>query len=163
VDNYCKYTSRGGEIMTDKNQGIIWHDRKRITFFGLPFTFTTYSFSNEVLYINKGFLNSTEDEVRLYRIMDISLKRTLFQKMFGLGTIHCCSGDKTMKDFDITNIKKPREVKALLSDLVESQRESKRVVSRENFNEHSGEMHGDDYGSEGPSDMAGDDSPFEHS
>ena len=111
----------------------IWHDRKRITFFGLPFTFTSYSVTNEVLYIKQGFFSTTEDEVRLYRIMDISLKRNLIQKIFGIGTIHCCSGDKTLGDFDIVNIKKPREVKALLSDLIETQRESKRVVSRENI------------------------------
>ncbi|EEC57889.1 hypothetical protein BACPEC_00873 [[Bacteroides] pectinophilus ATCC 43243] len=136
----------------------IWHDRKRITFFGLPFTFTSYSATNEVLYIKQGFFSTTEDEVRLYRIMDISLKRNLFQKMFGIGTIHCCSGDKTLGDFDIVNIKKPREVKALLSDLIETQRESKRVVSRENIVDNTG--HHDDGPALTPDDFDDDDRPF---
>lgn len=136
----------------------IWHDRKRITFFGLPFTFTSYSATNEVLYIKQGFFSTTEDEVRLYRIMDISLKRNLFQKMFGIGTIHCCSGDKTLGDFDIVNIKKPREVKALLSDLIETQRESKRVVSRENIVDNAG--HHDDDTALTPDDFDDDDRPF---
>lgn len=136
----------------------IWHDRKRITFFGLPFTFTSYSVTNEVLYIKQGFFSTTEDEVRLYRIMDISLKRNLFQKMFGIGTIHCCSGDKTLGDFDIVNIKKPREVKALLSDLIETQRESKRVVSRENIVDNAG--HHDDDPALTPDDFDDDDRPF---
>ena len=135
----------------------IWHDRKRITFFGLPFTFTSYSATNEVLYIKQGFFSTAEDEVRLYRIMDISLKRNLFQKMFGIGTIHCCSGDKTLGDFDIVNIKKPREVKALLSDLIETQRESKRVVSRENIVDNAG--HHDDPALT-PDDFDDDDRPF---
>lgn len=111
----------------------IWKDRKRIVLFGLPLSFTTYAVTREVLYIKSGLLTTHEDEVRLYRVMDISLKRTLFQKMFGLGTIHCCSGDKTLKDFDIINIKKPQEVKATLSDLIEKQRDAKRVYSRENM------------------------------
>lgn len=135
----------------------IWHDRKRITFFGLPFTFTSYSVTNEVLYIKQGFFSTTEDEVRLYRIMDISLKRNLIQKIFGIGTIHCCSGDKTLGDFDIVNIKKPREVKALLSDLIETQRESKRVVSRENIVDNAGHL--DDGPALTPDDFD-DDRPF---
>ena len=90
--------------------------------------------------------------------MDISLKRNLFQKMFGIGTIHCCSGDKTLGDFDIVNIKKPREVKALLSDLIETQRESKRVVSRENIVDNTG--HHDDGPALTPDDFDDDDRPF---
>lgn len=116
----------------------IWKDRKRIILFGLPLSFTTYAVTDEVLYIKSGLLTTHEDEVRLYRVMDISLKRTLFQKMFGLGTIHCCSGDKTLKDFDIINIKKPQEVKATLSDLIEKQRDAKRVYSRENMLDDAG-------------------------
>lgn len=120
----------------------LWKDRKRITFFALPFSFTTYAVTNEILYLNSGFLNSKEDEVRLYRILDISLNRSLMQKIFGLGTIHCCSSDKTLADFDIKNIKNPREVKKLLSDLIEKQRDEKRVVSRENFIDEN--HHGED-------------------
>lgn len=77
---------------------IIWKDRKRI-FFGLPWTFTKYSLSEDRLFISTGFFSVQEDEVRLYRIMDVSLERKLWQRMCGLGTIKCCSADKTMGDF----------------------------------------------------------------
>ena len=63
--------------------------------------------------------------------MDISLKRTLIQKMFGLGTIRCHSSDKTMGHFDIINIKNSYDVKNLLSDLIEKERMEKRVSNRE--------------------------------
>lgn len=116
--------------MKELPEGILWRERKRI-FFGLPWTFTIYSCSEEILYIKRGFLNQTEDEVRLYRIMDISLKKKWWQRMFKMGTIHCCSGDKTMKDFDIANIKHVDEIKKQLSDLVEKQRIAKRVTNRE--------------------------------
>lgn len=125
-------------IMAKQISDRLWHDRKRWLFFGLPFTFTRYSVNKERFFISKGFLNVKDDEVRLYRIMDISLRRTLFQRIFGLGTIHVCSGDKTMQDFDIINIKKPVETKELLSDLVERQRDAKRVVNRENMIGHMG-------------------------
>ena len=38
-----------------------------------------------------GVFSVKEDEVRLYRIMDVSLERKLWQRMCGLGTIKCCS------------------------------------------------------------------------
>lgn len=144
--------------MAKKINDLLWHDRKRWTFFGLPFTFTRYSVNKERLFISKGFLNVNDDEVRLYRIMDISLKRTLAQRIFGLGTIRICSGDKTLKDFEIVNIKKPVETKELISDLVERQRDVKRVVSRENIVDHS---HYEEHGIDADDLFDGDDSPFD--
>lgn len=113
---------------------IIWKDRKRI-FFGLPWTFTKYSLSEDRLFTSTGFFSVKEDEVRLYRIMDVSLERKLWQRMCGLGTIKCCSADKTMGDFEIKNIKKSREVKEMLSNMVEDERTKKKVSSRE-FMDH---------------------------
>ena len=109
---------------------IVWKDRKR-TLFGLPWSFTKYSLSDDRLFISTGFLSTKEDELRLYRIMDISLKRTLGQRIFGLGTIKCCSADKTLGDFEIKNIKKSKDVKELLSEMVENERNRKKVTSRE--------------------------------
>ena len=109
---------------------IVWKDRKR-TLFGLPWSFTKYSLTDDRLFISTGFLSTKEDEVRLYRIMDISLKRTLGQRIFGLGTIKCCSADKTLGDFEIKNIKKSKDVKELLSEMVENERNRKKVTSRE--------------------------------
>lgn len=121
---------------------IIWKDRKRI-FFGLPWTFTKYSLSEDRLFISTGFFSVKEDEVRLYRIMDVSLERKLWQRMCGLGTIKCCSADKTMGDFEIKNIKKSREVKEMLSNMVEDERTKKKVSSREFMDHERDEL--DDY------------------
>ena len=121
---------------------IIWKDRKRI-FFGLPWTFTKYSLSEDRLFISTGFFSVKEDEVRLYRIMDVSLERKLWQRMCGLGTIKCCSADTTMGDFEIKNIKKSREVKEMLSNMVEDERTKKKVSSREFMDHESDEF--DDY------------------
>lgn len=121
---------------------ILWSDRKR-TLFGLPLSFTKYSLTEERLIIETGFLNKREDEVRLYRITDVSLRRSFGQRLFGVGTIHCCSGDKTLGDFDVLNVKKSRDVKELLSDSVEQQRDAKRVTSREFID---GADHFEDFG-----------------
>lgn len=109
---------------------MLWNDRKR-TFLGLPWSFTKYSLDEERLYIERGLFTTTSDEVRLYRIMDISLRRSFGQKMFGLGDILVHSSDKTLGDFVIKSIKRPKEVKELLSNNIEIQRDKKRVVNRE--------------------------------
>ena len=105
-------------------------DRKRIIF-GLPWTFTKYAATDEKLLIRTGVLNVKEEEVRLYRILDLTLKRTLFQRLWGLGTIHVCSADKSTPEFEILNIKNPEIVKNMLSDMVEEERRKKRVSGRE--------------------------------
>ncbi len=109
---------------------FVWHDRKRI-FFGLPWSFTRYYLTDEKLLIDTGFFSRTEDEVRIYRIMDVTLRRSLWERMFNLGTIHCCSADKSMGEFDIKHIKNPKLIKDMLSEMVEDERKARRVGMRE--------------------------------
>ena len=108
----------------------VWRDRKR-TLFGLPLSFTVYKLTEEKLLIETGFLSKKEEEIRLYRIMDMTLVRPLGQRLFGLGTIHLCTADKSTPEVDIKCIKQSREVKELLSDMVEAQREEKGITARE--------------------------------
>ena len=100
---------------------IIWTDRKRIIF-GLPWTFTKYILTKEKLLVETGILNKYQEEIRLYRIMDMTLRRSLWQRLFGLGTIHCCTADKSSPELDIQWIPDSENVKELLSDLVEAER-----------------------------------------
>lgn len=115
-----------------KRENVCWNDRKR-NFLGLPWTFTKYAYDNDRLFIETGFFSSREDEVRLYRVVDLTLTRSLWQKVIGTGTIHCDSVDKTMKNFDIKNIKNPYKVKEELSELVEKARKNNRVFARESM------------------------------
>ncbi len=108
----------------------IWKARKR-NFLGLPWTFTIYGFSDDRLYVKTGVLNTREDEVRLYRITDIGLTRSLWQRIMGMGTIQIYSSDQSMGDFKLVNVKDSENVKEQLSQLIEKERENKRVSSRE--------------------------------
>lgn len=115
-----------------KDNGIAyrWQDRKRIIF-GLPWSFTRYKATDEKLIVKTGILSTNEEEIRLYRIMDMTLKRSLGQRLWGLGTIHVCSADKSTPEFDIKRIKNSENVKNMLSDMVEAERARKRVSGRE--------------------------------
>ncbi len=114
----------------DTKHELIFKQRKRI-WCGLPWTFTVYSFDQERFYLKTGMLNQKEDEVRLYRILDVSIQRSFMQRIFGLGTIVVNSSDRSLKKFEIKNIKNVKEVKEELSDLVEKERDRKRISARE--------------------------------
>ncbi len=117
----------------------IWHERKRNRL-GLPWTFTVYEADENKLYINTGVINLREDEVRLYRITDMTLTRSLWQRLIGTGTIHCNSSDPMLGNFDLKNIRKSNDVKQMLSELVEKARMKARVYAHENVNGKEGFM-----------------------
>ena len=73
--------------------------------------------------------------MRLYRIQDLTVTRSLLQRIFGMGTIHVSSKDKTLGSFDLINIKNVMDVKEDLSQKVEAQRDQKRVAVREYMSE----------------------------
>lgn len=103
----------------------IWKDRKR--YFGMPISFTRYGMSEDRLFISVGFLNIKDDEVLLYRVRDIDTARTLWQRLFGVGTVTVMSSDKTMPTMVLKNIKNPVEVKELLHAQVEDIKLKRRV------------------------------------
>ena len=103
----------------------IWNDRKR--YFGMPISFTRYGMSEDRLFISVGFLNIKDDEVLLYRVRDIDTARTLWQRLFGVGTVTVMSSDKTMPTMVLKNIKNPVEVKELLHAQVEDIKLKRRV------------------------------------
>lgn len=117
--------------MADTTQ-YVWKERKR-TIFGLPLSFTVYKLTEEKLLIESGFLSKKEEEIRLYRIMDLTLVRPFWQRIFKLGTIHCCTADKSTPEFDIQCVKEPAKIKDLISDMVERERNEKRITAREFF------------------------------
>ena len=108
-------------------KGRLWYDRRRI-WCGYPCTFTIYSFDNDRFFLDTGFLNKKSEEVRLYRISDLTVTRSLLQRMFGLGTILIKSSDQSLSDFSIKNIKDSLAVKEQLSQLVEQSRSNKKNI-----------------------------------
>ena len=113
-----------------EEHAVKWQDRKR-TIFGLPWSFTRYKLTDDKLIVSTGIFSINEEEIRLYRIMDVTLKRSFGERLWGLGTIHICSSDKTTPEFDIKRIRQSAYVKEMLSDMVEAARKKNRVSARE--------------------------------
>ena len=106
-------------------------ERKRWTFFGLPFTFTTYTLTPKKLTVQTGLFTTAEDDILLFRIMDTSYRRTFIQKLFGLGNILVASSDHSIPELIIRNIRNAKEFKDLLDEQVEKERFRMRFRSGE--------------------------------
>ena len=102
-----------------------WSDRSRIL--GMPITFTKYSMSDDRIFCEKGLLSVKFEEILLYRVRDISMKITLGQRIFGVGSILLQSSDKTAPVLEIKNVKHPRQVKEMIHQQVEQVKEQRRM------------------------------------
>ncbi len=131
-----------------RKENAIWEDRKR-NFIGMPWSFTKYTLDNQRFYLETGLFSTRYDEVRLYRMTDVVLVRTLGQKIFGLGTLRIDSSDKNMGNFNIINIKDSERVKELFSQKIEEQRKANRVYTRESITGEPDYDDHDDFGDDG--------------
>ena len=95
----------------------LWHDRKR--FLGLPISFTRYALSEDRLFLKRGFLNVKIDEIVLYRVRDLRLTVSFWQRLFGVGTVTVISTDKSIPELKLKNIRQPAGVKELIHENVE--------------------------------------------
>ena len=132
--------------MSFKKGDYIWTDRKR--FLGMPLSFTRYAMSEDRLFVSVGFLNIKDDEILLYRVRAITTSRSLWQRLFGVGSVTVVSSDKTQPTLVLKNIKTPLVVKELLHQQVEEMKLKRRVrvgeIMASGYDENEDELDSDD-------------------
>ena len=110
---------------------IIWTQRKR-NWCRTPFTFTTYTLTADELATQSGLLHQSFDTVKLFRIVDITISRTLLQRIFGLSTILIDAMDQsTGGKIVLKNIIDGFAVRKELQHAVDAARNVNRVSTRE--------------------------------
>lgn len=128
--------------LTDEEAPPLWKDRKRIL--GMPITFTKYEVTADRLVNSQGLFHTEVNELLLYRILDIKMSRSLWQKLFGVGTIVLYCADQSHSTFALENIKKPNAVRKFLSKLVEQERTLKGITGREIYGAAAGGIQAED-------------------
>lgn len=104
-------------------------ERKRWVFFGLPFTFTKYTIKEDAITINSGLLKTVENDCYMYKVQDVGHTATLFEKMFGLGTIVCYTGDTTHPKLMLEHVKNSKEIKNYILEASEKARMKRRTLN----------------------------------
>lgn len=105
-----------------------YFEKKRSMFFGLPICFTSYTITDDKLSIKKGFLTIIEDEAYMYKIQDVRLRKTFFERILGLSTVICFTGDTTHPELKLEHIKHGEDIKNYLMDASEEARRKRRTL-----------------------------------
>ena len=104
-------------------------EKKRWLFLGLPFTFTKYVIKEDMITVDTGVFTKVENDCYMYKVQDVKLTATLLERMFGLGTVICYTGDVTTPELRLTHIKHSREVKNYILKASEIARMKRRTLN----------------------------------
>ena len=118
--------TEGGAEM---EEAMEFTERKRMLFFGLPFTFTKYMVREDMITINAGFFKTVENDCYMYKVQDVQHSATLAEKLFGLGTVTCFTGDTTHPQLLLCHIRHSKEVKDFILEASEKARLKRRTVN----------------------------------
>ncbi len=133
-------TSQNNNTVTNTlSKEIVWQGRKHWLWFGA--TFTKYTLYKDRLIVDKGFLNTVSDQTLLYRITDIRLRRSLWQKIFGTGNVILISKVDSDHELVLQNVKNSKQLTETISDLVEQNRSARNVVGKEFYSDGCGLEH----------------------
>ncbi|MEG1751794.1 MAG: PH domain-containing protein [Clostridia bacterium] len=113
------------------NTEILWHDRKR--WCGMPISFTRYYIVKKEggwskFFSSIGLFATSDEEVNLFRVFDLSVSQTLTDKLFGTGTITLHCNDESSNKVYLVRVKNPFVVKNMISDIVEKERANKNMT-----------------------------------
>lgn len=117
----------------EQDLDIKFIERKRWVFFGLPFTFTKYIIKDDVLTMDQGFIRKVENDCYMYKIQDVEHTAGMWERIFGLGTVTCFTGDTTHPKLLLEHIRHSKEVKNYILDASEAARMRRRTLNTLNI------------------------------
>lgn len=107
---------------------MIYVEKKRTKFLGLPMCFTTYTLSDDKITITSGFLDITVDDAYMYKVQDVKLTRSFVERIFKLGTVTCYTGDTTHPELKLLHIRNASEIKDFIMNASEEARRKRRTL-----------------------------------
>ena len=104
-------------------------ERKRWLFLGLPFKFTKYIIKENMLTIDSGLLRKVENDCYMYKVQDVELVTTLLERIVGIGTVICYTGDTTHPKLILSHIKNAKAIKEFILEASEQARMKRRTLN----------------------------------
>lgn len=118
-----------GIIKEERKRKMEYIERKRLLFFGLPWTFTKYTVRDEMITSNTGFLSTKENDCYMYKVQDVELSASLWERILKIGTIICYTGDTTNPKLYIEHVKNAKAIKDFILEASEEARMKRRTMN----------------------------------
>ena len=93
--------------------------------------------------IDRGLLRTEEDDCYMYKVQDVKLTATLIERIFGLATIICYTGDVTSPQLHMVHIKHAKEIKNYLLKASEAARLKRRTINTQDIGAGEMDLDGD--------------------
>lgn len=104
-------------------------EKKRWLFLGLPFTFTKYVIKEDMITVDTGVFTKVENDCYMYKVQDVEHTASIWERMAGLGTIVCYTGDTTHPKLLIEHIRNSKQIKEFILKESEDARLKRRTVN----------------------------------
>ena len=104
-------------------------EKKRWLFLGLPFTFTKYVIKEDMITVDTGVFTKVENDCYMYKVQDVEHTASIWERMAGLGTIVCYTGDTTHPKLLSEHIRNSKAIKEFILKESEEARLKRRTVN----------------------------------
>ena len=104
-------------------------EKKRWLFLGLPFTFTKYVIKEDMITVDTGVFTKVENDCYMYKVQDVEHTASIWERMVGLGTIVCYTGDTTHPQLLIEHIRNSKQIKEFILKESEEARLKRRTMN----------------------------------
>lgn len=104
-------------------------EKKRWLFLGVPFTFTKYVIKEDMITVDTGVFTKVENDCYMYKVQDVEHTASIWERMVGLGTIVCYTGDTTHPKLLIEHIRNSKAIKEFILKESEEARLKRRTVN----------------------------------
>ena len=104
-------------------------EKKRWLFLGLPFTFTKYVIKEDMITVDTGVFTKVENDCYMYKVQDVEHTASIWERMAGLGSIVCYTGDTTHPKLLIEHILNSKQIKEFILKESEEARLKRRTVN----------------------------------
>ena len=104
-------------------------EKKRWLFLGLPFTFTKYVIKEDMITVDTGVFTKVENDCYMYKVQDVEHTASIWERMVGLGTIVCYTGDPPHPKLLIEHIRNSKAIKEFILKESEEARLKRRTVN----------------------------------